>query len=293
VIYDYLVSKSLEEADIFHGWNRHCFLSLKRAKELGAITVLQQINSHPLTQYKLLSDEYRKYGKEWVPDPSMYWHLKELKECDYVLIPSEFVKASFIENGWEEEKLILVLYGVDLNKFRPSDKRRGPFRAIFVGFVQLRKGIQYLLEAWESSNLPEAELLVVGRIMEDCKDIVKKYPCNNSIKFLGRTPNIPYQKADVFVLPSIEEGSAKVTYEAMACGLPSIVTYNTGSVVRDEVDGFVIPIRDVKALADKIRYFYDNTQEVKRMGKNARKRAEAFSWENYERRLVKAYSQLE
>ena len=66
--------------------------------------------------------------------------------------------------------------------------------------------------------------------------------------------------ADVFVFPSLFEGSAVVTYEALACGLPSVVTPNAGSVVRDGLEGFVVPPRDVEALAARMEQLGDDPQ---------------------------------
>jgi glycosyltransferase involved in cell wall biosynthesis len=95
------------------------------------------------------------------------------------------------------------------------------------------------------------------------------------------------------VLPSVEEGSALVTYEAMACGLPLIVTPNTGAVARDGVDGFVIPARDVGALQEKILYLYEHGDERRRMAESARQYVlENFTWDDYGDRIVSAYSKM-
>ena len=99
-----------------------------------------------------------------------------------------------------------------------------------------------------------------------------------------------YSQASVFVLPSVEEGSALVSYEAMACGRPIIVTQNVGSVARDGIDGFVIPIRNVDALKEKILFFYEHPDKITEMGVNARKRAEQFSWQSYGENIVQAYA---
>jgi glycosyltransferase involved in cell wall biosynthesis len=89
----------------------------------------------------------------------------------------------------------------------------------------------------------------------------------------------------VFVYPSLHEGSAIATYEALASGLPVITTANSGSVVRDSSEGFIVPIRDVEALKEKILLLYGDRQLREEMGRNARKRAEDFTWSAYRRRL--------
>jgi glycosyltransferase involved in cell wall biosynthesis len=100
------------------------------------------------------------------------------------------------------------------------------------------------------------------------------------------------QQADVFVFPSIEEGSALVTYDALACGLPVITTPNAGSVVRDEIDGLIVPIRDVGALAAALQRLREDRDLRERMGRSARTRAEEYPWSRYRHSLLAAYRQV-
>ena len=96
----------------------------------------------------------------------------------------------------------------------------------------------------------------------------------------------------MFVLPSITEGSAKTTYEAMAAGLPVITTLNAGSVVRDGVDGFIVPIRDPDAIKERLLLLYENREMGRAMGKSGQDRVAMFSWETYENRLISIYGDL-
>ncbi|MDQ7028789.1 MAG: glycosyltransferase family 4 protein, partial [Ardenticatenia bacterium] len=93
-------------------------------------------------------------------------------------------------------------------------------------------------------------------------------------------------QADVFVFPSLQEGSALVTYEALACGLPVVTTPNAGSVVRDGIEGFLVPIRDVEALAARLEHLRADEGLHLEMGQAARRRAKAFTWEHYGDRLA-------
>ena len=94
--------------------------------------------------------------------------------------------------------------------------------------------------------------------------------------------------ADVFLLPSLCEGSATVTYEALAYGLPVICTANTGSVVRDGVEGFIVPIRDAAAIVDRLRQLLDDSDLLKRMSANGAVRAKEFTVAKYGDRLTSA-----
>jgi len=127
----------------------------------------------------------------------------------------------------------------------------------------------------------------------DAHKVVDKYKNNKTIKFVGfADPKEYYKQADVFVLPTIEEGSALVGYEAMASGLPLITTFNSGSIARDKKDGFIVPIRDIPKLKEKIKFMQDNPKKCAEMGKSARKYVEGFTWEKYGEDLVKEYEKI-
>ncbi len=295
-LFNYLVPKYVTEGDIFYGWMGMSLRQIRKAKHLGMKTVIVCASSHPIYQRKILEEEYKKWGVPFILGNYKIFlkSLKEIKEADFIKIPSDFVEKTFIKYGISEEKIIKIPFGVDLDKFRPKKNyRNDKFRLVFVGSVGIRKGIPYLLKAWNELNLKDAELYIVGALLQDIKHIYKNAKIKN-IFFTGHVNSIlPYlQKSDVFIFPSIEEGSALVTYEAMATGLPSIVTFNTGSIVKDGKDGFVIPIRDVEALKEKILYFYENKNEIKRMGKNARKHVEKYSWESYGDKLFERLKKI-
>ncbi len=146
-------------------------------------------------------------------------------------------------------------YAADTRRFRPDPgKRHGPSCIfLFAGGITQRKGIKYLLEAWRRIRRPGWRLQLLGALPSDPGPLGAYL---DEVEPLGRVPHaeVPARMAaaDVFVFPSLFEGSAVVTYEALACGLPSVVTPDAGSVVRDGDEGFVIPPRDVAALADRM-----------------------------------------
>jgi glycosyltransferase involved in cell wall biosynthesis len=103
-------------------------------------------------------------------------------------------------------------------------------------------------------------------------------------------PQDYYRRSSVFVLPSVAEGLPKVVLEAMACGRPVITTPILKPVVRDAVDGFYVPMRDVEALKEKMLYFYEHPEEVARMGANASERARSFTWDRFSRQIAELFS---
>jgi len=290
--YDYFASLKVEACDIFYGWNDHSLFSLRKAHNKGAKTIIDRGSLEANEQYKVLNTEFKKYG---LKSPMSKWSIKrmekEYQETDYIIVPSQFVYNSFIKQGYEPSKLILNPLGVDTEHFKPKEKEDDVFRIIFVGQVCLRKGVQYLLVAWDNLNLKNAELVLVGGIRPDIRIILSKYSYRKDIKIFGFLEDIvgAYNNSSLFVFPSVEDGFGMVVTEAMACGLPVVVSDNTGAkdVVREWTDGFILPTGDVKLLKGKIQYLYDNKNEMKRMGKNAREQAERYTWKRYQKNLVK------
>jgi len=304
-VFDRWASGQMEPCDIFHGWNHHCLRSLLRAKKLGAVTVVERASSYILQGQEILQEEYKKYGVRGSLWPQAYVNkcLKEYEEADYIVVPSEYAKRSFLERGFDEKRIIKLAFGVDLNKFKTQNSKLkttsqmsklNKFIVLYVGDVTLRKGVQYLLEAWGKLNLRDAELWLVGEAKKDFRKLKAKGKKQKGVRFLGFRKDVPelMARASVFAFPSLDEGSALVTYEAMAAGLPVITTPNAGSLVRDSIDGYIIPIRDSEALAERLEFFYKYPSQAQAMGESGRERISAFTWERYGEELVKAYIRM-
>lgn len=315
-LFDMLASKKIKHPDIFVGWSSKSLKSLKKAKDNGAVGVIEHGSSHIEFQTNILREEYEKYGEKikTAHPKTIEKELKEYEEADYISIPSSYVKRTFIEKGIPEEKLIQVPYGVDLSSFRQVEKNDNIFRVVFAGGMILRKGVHYLLQAFSELNLPNAELVLFGNISEEIKPFFKKYNVEKSegqdinkildknksrIRFLGHIPQKDlykyYSQGSVFSICSIEEGLALVQPQAMACGLPVICTTNTGGedIVRDGKDGFVVPIRNIEKLKEKLLYLYNNPEERNEMSKSAKERVSSgFTWDDYGDKIVREYERI-
>ena len=314
-VFDRWAASQLETCDIFHGWNHHCLhqirgvKSLKGVRRRETITVVERASSHILQSQKILKEEFRKYdvNASLLPQTYVGKCLKEYDEADYILVPSDYAKQSFLERGFDERKIFKIPFGVDVAKFKilnpnieaPNksqilNSKHEKFIVLYVGDVRLGKGVQYLLEGWGELRLKDAELWLVGDIKPDIKKVLAKYRNHKDIKRLGFVRNISevMKQANVFAFPSLDEGGARVTYEAMASGLPVITTPNAGSLVQDSLDGYIIPIRDPEALAERLQYFYKYPEQAKVMGERGRERIKEFTWERYGENLVKAYIKM-
>jgi glycosyltransferase involved in cell wall biosynthesis len=209
-----------------------------------------------------------------------------------IICPSEFVRNALLKEGADAGKIRVVPYGVNVPTPQSDAGDRRPLEALRVlvaGKVCLQKG---------SRDVYEAAKLLGNRVQIRMVGSLAGLPgrvlgcLRSKIEVLGPVPRptMPkhYSWADVFLLPSLCEGSATVTYEAMAHGLPVICTPNTGSVVRDAVDGFIVPIRDAAAIAARLEKLAADPPLRRRMGVNARERAGDFTVAAYGRRLLAA-----
>ncbi|PMB45143.1 glycosyl transferase group 1 [Fischerella thermalis CCMEE 5205] len=288
------------EFDLFVGWSGSNYWSVHRAKELGAKTIIERGSSHMHYQTEILTEEYEKWGLSFTEThPGIYEReIQAYDEADRIAIASLFVKRTFLAQGIPESKLILVPYGTSLAEFYPVAKQDNIFRVIHCGSLSLRKGVQYLLQAFWELNLPNAELWLVGSITPEIEPFIAKYQ-SDRILIKGTHPQQKlrwfYSQCSVFSLASIEDGFGMVIPQAMACGLPVIHTTNTGGedIVRNEIDGFCIPIRDIEALKAKILFFYENPDKRDEMGKNALEQArQSLTWDDYGEKITNAYLQI-
>jgi glycosyltransferase involved in cell wall biosynthesis len=298
-VYDKLTSHLYTKSDLCVAWSSFGLHTIRKAKNMGAKTIIERGSSHMLYQQEILQEEYESLGlKPQLAHPKIVEkELREYEEADYISIPSLFVKRTFLEKGIPEKKLLHIPYGVHLDEFRQIPKEDNVFRVIHAGAMTIRKGLHYLLQAFPELKLPHAELLLVGGMSDEIKPFFEKY--EGDFKYINHVPQKElykyYSQGSVFVINSIEEGLAMVQPQAMACGLPVICTTNTGGedIVRDGIDGFIIPIRDIDALKEKLVYLYKNPEFCKAMGQSAKERvSKGFTWDDYGEKIISAYQNI-
>ncbi|MFO0889640.1 MAG: glycosyltransferase family 4 protein [Isosphaeraceae bacterium] len=210
--------------------------------------------------------------------------LRDLELADRVLVPSEHIARTLIRHGTPPDKVRVIPYAADSRRFRPAEAGRDRDRCtfLFAGGINQRKGISYLLRAWSMIRRPGWKLQLLGPLPARPGPLE---PLLRDVELLGRVGHAEMPDlmaaADVFVFPSLFEGSAVVTYEALACGLPSVVTPSAGSVVRDGIEGFEVPPGDVAAIADRMQRLGTDPALRARMAAAARARALEFDWPRY------------
>ena len=222
--------------------------------------------------------------------------LAEYELCDLIFVPSELTYRSFVQYGVRARKLRKNPYGAELDVFRPVEKTDNVFRVIYVGALTIRKGIAYLLEAVAELRLPNFEVWLIGPQAPETPAIMARY--SGKFRYLGVIDRYElhryYSQGSVFIMPSIEEGLALVQVQAMACGLPVIATTNTGAedLFTDGVEGFVVPIRDLEAIREKVLRLYHDPDLREEMSRAALRRVRAMGgWNDYGDRAEGIYAE--
>ena len=285
--------------DCFHGWSGESLRTLREAKKRGIPTLLDIPTCHRDKGKRKPRVTKKERDLRNAPIPQRWLNrmlvmrsevLEEYDLADLILVFSEAARETFLDVGFDERRLFYVAQGVNLEEY-PLGSPPDHFRVIFVGSLIKRKGVHHLLKVWKQLNLKDAELVIVGGLTAELEPYVKEFD-SPTVTFTGFVANVAAElgRSTAFVFPSESEGSAKVNYEAAACGLAQITTRESGDVVIDGFNGRIIPPNNPEALAEAILDFYNNPEQLKVMGENGRKRvAENFTWEHYRKRLAEAY----
>jgi len=299
-LFDRLVAWQLPRADAVYGWSGGSLRTFTQARRQGIPCVLENPTSHVALQERILHEEAGRHGIQAPPVSAAVRRRveREYALADRIVVPSEFAHASLEAEGVPREKLVLLPYGVDTGRFTPApaeEAAREPFRVLFMGEVGLRKGAVYLLRAWERLDLPGARLSLVGPLRPEIRRLAGDILARPDVEAAGFDYDNAawYRRSHVFVLPSLEDGYGLVVTEAMASGLPVIVTDRTGArdAVRDGETGFVIASGDVEALADRIRTLFEDQGLRERMGRAALAAAQGLSWAPYAQGVAETLAQ--
>ncbi len=250
-------------------------------------------SSHQRFQQELVEEEFKRWGvetpasdeRDTVREEAIY------AMADGITVPSSFAARSFLAMGVPAQKIHTVPYGVQLERFHPpAESPCSPserFEALFVGGVGLRKGVPYLLEAFAKVRHSHKRLRIVGALSREIRPVLERLPRTN-VEFLGlqsqgRVVEL-MGESHLLVLPSIEEGLALVQGQALACGCPVLATTNTGGedLFTDQVEGFIVPIRDPDALRGRMQQLIDDPGLWRRMRSAALGRVRHIGgWQTY------------
>ena len=286
----------LPPCDLLVGWSSATLEAIPAAHAMGACVILERGSTHIMHQTDVLTNVYSRAGQDFAATSAQIVarELAEYEAADAIAVPSSYAAQTFIDRGVSRDKVLINPYGVNLEQFSPApERRRGKPRILFVGRVGYRKGVPELLDAF-APLADLAELHLVGPI-----DPLINLLGHANVHAVGALSMqaLPgqYHGADIFCLPSWEEGFPLVLLQAMASGLPVVASDATGAadIITDGVEGVVVPAGDKEALGDALRRLVDDPDRRMLMGQAARARVQdGFGWADYGRRAIDMYTKV-
>jgi len=280
--------KLSKKYEMIHLWPGSNLATVKELKAQNKLIIIENINCHQLISKRILEAESKRLGTKVYnfTDDDIAYESKVLNLADFVFSPSPQVTASLIEAEVPEERILESSYGLGSNALVPleriKNKAHSDFTALFVGSIIARKGVHLLLDYWRSANI-NGKLKIIGRIAPHMEKIIEPYLNDPKIEFIPYTSDLyeHYVTADLFVMPSLEEGSPLVTYLAIGAGLPCLVSPMAGDgVVTNNVEGFIVDPHHKDSWVEYLRALYDDNKLRYRLAIGAREKADYFLWEN-------------
>jgi glycosyltransferase involved in cell wall biosynthesis len=272
------------KTNLFLYYNGCGLESARHVREAGGITMVEAVNSHVLYQEQIMKEEHQRLGLQWKPfhRRETRRRLLEYEEADRILVPSEFVRKSFVTQGVNEAKILKVPYPIRsvvgaTGSLQHHGKNDDVFRILFVGSISLRKGVRYLIEAFGRVRHPRKELWLVGPMSNPNGLEGLTLPDGVSFRGVlkGQDLQNAYQSASLFCLPSLEEGLALVLGEALGNGLPVVTTDHSGAedLMTHDREGVITGIRDPEALCSAFERAIQDPEWFGTIRENARLRS--------------------
>lgn len=283
--------------NLVFGYEGATMFAFRRGKQLGLPCVLYQPNIAVEKAVTLLEEEARLFPSlaktlrgNWYPDDEIEKRQEERNLADAIMCASTFTKQSLVEVGVDPRKIHVEPYGVDQTMFAPSKEKFSRFSVIWASSYTHTKGMGYLLEALAREPVPGLELVLAG--YPHGIDAVALYEDRIRVRRLGHITRQELGgvmgRCHAHVFPTLMEGFGRNIIEAMASGLPVITTPHCAGpdLIEDGVTGFIVPIRDVEAICEKLAWVYDHPQEAIEMGERARERVSNLTQADYRRRFA-------
>ena len=296
-VHGFCLRRYLKGHNIFHvksGLGRGG--AIRKAKKLGMKVLVDHCTPHPVFMQK--SADRSGYSEWW-----SFWRdvMADCKEADILMVGSNFIRETFVENGYPEEKIRVVPLGVlptfsnDEHKYSKS----GTLQLIYTGGWKYEKGSDDLIDAIEIlvQKHIDVHLTVVGSYSSVDKSVQRVGEQDLPVTFVGHVPQdklpIYLSKADVFVFPSLYDGFAVSAFEGMAAGLCLLATRESSIPLRDGETGYVIPAKNGRGIASCIERLYAHREDIERVGKHAAHEVvQNYTWDRYAENVCKVYQEL-
>jgi glycosyltransferase involved in cell wall biosynthesis len=291
-----------EGAKIYHYRAGFGGKSVEVAKRLGMFTLCDHASVHPSIAENLVKNRGSVHLKEESQEIGRFWNvlLDDIEKADAVLVNSHFAQETFRLAGHDRSPVHVIYLGVDdrfLEQVPPRKTMSGDFCLLFAGLFGKGKGAEALMDAFESLSELPCRLEIAGPLDAELLDRSRRFFSNPRVEYLGLLSREELAKAmsraDIFVFPSFSEGSARVVFEALACGCYVITTPNSGSIVEDGIHGSIVPPGDSSLLANAVRYAFDHRDLVSEIGcSNALLVNRKYTQREYGDQLAALYKEL-
>jgi glycosyltransferase involved in cell wall biosynthesis len=304
-VHDALVARAIRRGvnvDAVHCWPLGAEKTLRAARANGIRSFLERPNTHTAFAYDVVAKELEKLGLKLPRGHSHAPNAERLAKeeveyelTDHLMCPADFVVKTFLDRGMSPSKLVRTQYGYDPERFSAGSDRGRVNGGLVVGFVgscEPRKGLHYALEAWVASGAgAKGEFLICGRFVPGYREILTTLLGDASVRDLGFTGDVAevMRKCDVLILPSIEEGSALVTYEARACGCVLMVSDVTGARCEHMKEGLVHSAGDVAAIREHFAMLAKDRGLLERLRSESLVGVPGLTWQAAAKRLAQAY----
>lgn len=293
-------------AEIYHYRSGYGGNSLKIARQKGMLLLCDHSIAHPATVDYLIENKGSFSNAPLPSNLGKFWTcvLNDVNQADHVVVNSHFVKQTFLNQGWDSDQINVVYTGLDndfLNMIGPrstTSEELKPIRLMFAGDFGNRKGGDLLINALQKINDLPWNLQIVGNIDPVLSEKHNSFLTDQRVSMLGFVPRLELVKlmnnADVFIFPSLAEGSARVIFMAMACGLYVITTPNSGSIVEDLIHGSLIQPGNIDELELAVRKVLAmDREEIFNIGSfNAKTIRTSFTQRQYGENLLELYKVL-
>ncbi len=280
--------------NVIHCWSGVSEEILQSPVARRTPTLLMRGSSHIALQRRLLDEESRRVSAD-LDRPSDWMVARELREyqrATRIVVLSSFAEQSFVDEGVPRDRLALLPLGVDLGAFRASPEtvaarcqriRDGrPLTVLYAGTVSFQKGFWDLAEVIRRTSPSRLRFVMAGTVLPECQSLLDAL--GSRVESLGPLPQaqLPafYRQGDVFVFPTLQDGFGLVLTQAKASGLPIVATTNCAApdLVRDHRDGWVLPIRDAPAFADRLNWCHGHREALADIVQSAASTRDAADW---------------
>lgn len=302
-VFGFFSKRYIRDANIFHcrsgAGQGGAIIS---AKKRGMKVLVDHSCLHPAKCEQNLKEDYARWGQDIVIAPNRGVWINVVKDCeqaDLIMVNANHIRDSFIENGFPPERIRVVYLGVreDFQGLKVGYDQHGSFHVLFTGAFIILKGAEYILESLRILRERGLDVVydVVGQIGAPSA-LLEKYR-ELPVRYHGLLPQDDLKehlsRADAYLFPSLADGCAQSGMEALTAGLPVVATYQSGLPITDGENGCVVPMKDAKAIADKIEWLIAHPEEREKLGENAAKMMrEKFTWRHYAKNVRTLYEEL-